>query len=138
MAYDPILYDGPAGMSPKLGTTPGEAIAKWQLLKFGANNDTVTAVTAADDANAIAVALESLSAGENVAGSRINVRLLGSAVVPMRVGSAVTFGTKVACHGTTGRIKDVGAAAVGDARQIVGTALASSSTPGDLVPVLIK
>ncbi len=107
-------------------------------MKFGANNDTLTAVTAADDDHAVALSMEALTAGQNVAGTRINVRMLGNAVLPMVVGAAVTLGTKVTCQGTTGRIKDIGAAANTDARQIIGIALGASSTAGDLVPVLIK
>ncbi len=139
MAFDPIFYDSEACMSAEFATTPADgAIAKWQLVKFGANNDTVTAVTAAGDDHAIGVALEALTAGENVAGRRISVRMLGSFVVPMKVGAAVTLGTKVVCQGTTGRIADVGAAANTDARTIVGIALGASAVAGDLVPVLVK
>lgn len=126
-------------MSASFATTPADgAVAKWQLMKFGANNDTLTAVTAADDDHAVAIAIEAVSSTDNVAGRRIQVRMLGSAVVPMKVGAAVTLGTKVTCQGTTGRIKDIGAAANTDARQILGIALGASSTAGDLVPVLIK
>ena len=52
--------------------------------------------------------------------------------------SGSTLGTKVVCQGATGRIADVGAAAVGDARAILGFALLASATVGDVVPVALK
>ncbi len=138
MAFDPIVYDNPQALYPSFATTATETIAKGQLLKFGANNDTVTAVTTAADAQLVAVALEDVSSADT-GSRRVQVRMLSAgSVVPMRVGAAVTLGTKVVCQGTTGKIADIGAAAVGDARALVGTAHGASAVVNDLVPVAIK
>lgn len=139
MAFDPIVYDNPDALWPSFKTTAGETYLFGQLLKFGADNDTVTNVTAANDGALIAVCQEDIPSTESGPTRRVQTRLLcGGAVIPMIVGAAVTLGSKVVCQGTTGKIADVGAAAVGDARAIVGTALLASSTVNDLVPVALK
>ncbi len=139
MAFDPIVYDNPQALYPSFKRTAAESYVKGQLLKFGADNDTVTNVTTAADDHLVAVSLEDIPSTEPDTTRRIQVRMLSAgSVIPLKVGAAVTLGTKVVCQGTTGRIADVGAAAAADARTIVGVALQASAVAGDLVPVLIK
>jgi hypothetical protein len=139
MAFDPIVYDNPDALWPSYKTTAGEAYLKGQLLKYGVDNDTVTNVTVANDGALIAVCMEDIPSTESGPTRRVQTRLLvGGAIIPMRVGAAVTLGTKVVCQGTTGKIADIGAAAVGDARALIGTAHGASAVVNDLVPVALK
>lgn len=139
MPFSPSMsYDRPDSLYPDYATTAGETLVFGQLVKYGANNDTITGVTSAGDAQIIGVCQEDVASSESGPAKRVTVRLLAAGVVAMRVGAAVTLGTRVVCQGSTGRIADIGAAAVGDARSIVGQAHGASAVAGDLVPVLMK
>lgn len=114
------------------------AVAEYQLVKFGADADTVTGTTVDADSAVIGVAVESISSADATAGRTFCVRLLGSVVVPMIAGGTITLGSKLEVEGTSGRVISVGTAAAADARNIVGIALGATTTAGDYVPVLVK
>lgn len=90
----------------------------------------VTATTVADTKLAIGVALNAAGSGENV-----DVRLLGCGIFVMIAGGTVTRGTKVKVEGADGRVTDLGGS--DDDALSVGRALKSTSTDGDLIPVLV-
>ena len=117
-------------------TTTGVAIAKKQLVKYGANADTVTGVTTANDPSIIGTSEEDVPADKAGPTKRIQVRLLsGSGVYVMINGGTVTAGKKIVCGGTDGRVVDVGVAAATDATAVLGFALNSSSIAGEYVPI---
>lgn len=137
MSITRAQYRSPGGRLSHnfLGTS--SAIVKNQVVYFGTTDDLVTDVTEADGLLPIGVAVHGLSAAEITAGKRVEVELLGSAILMMLAGGTVTRGTCLALSGTTGKVVDAGAAASLDGQSIVGRAMASG-VDGDLVPVLIK
>lgn len=134
----PALFKCPGGrLTYPFLTTAAVAIVKGQLVAPGADDDTITGTTSTSATRLMGVALADVLAGDaGPTQPRIEVHLLQSgAVIPMIVGAAVTAGSLVICNGTAGRIADAGATP--DARTVIGRALASSSTAGDLVPVMV-
>lgn len=134
----PAMFNTPGNrLTYPFLTTAAVAIAKGQLVCPGANDDTITGATTADAIRVSGIALEAVAlADAGGAKKRVEVYLLQSGtIVPMIVGAAVTKDSQVSIQGTTGRIKD--APTTPDPRSLLGRALASSSTVGDLVPVLI-
>lgn len=120
----------------KFGTTSGVAIAKGQLVKYGATTSVVTGTTAADSELIIGIACEAVASADAGATTEIEVMfLMPGDIFPLINGSSCTAGTRVACEGNDGRVTDVGATPASGS--VIGIALATTSTDGDLVPVLI-
>lgn len=133
MAVLPTFYEPNNPLILKFATTSAVAIVKGQLVAFGADDDTITGTS--DTNLCIGIAMEAVAAGEAGATKRIDVRLIGSAIVPMIGNGTVTRGKLAVTTGTAGKVTDSGATP--DARTVVGRFLKSDSTDGNLVPVLI-
>jgi hypothetical protein len=133
MAVLPSFYEPNSGLFADFATTSSVAIAQYQMVAFGADDDTITGTS---DANlCIGIAMAAVSSSAAGASTRVQVRLNGSAIVPMIGNGTVTRGKLAVATGTAGKVTDTGATP--DARTVVGRFLASSSTDGDRVPVLI-
>lgn len=121
------------GLFASFATTSSVAIAKYQMVAFGADDDTITGTS---DANlCIGIAMEAISSGDAGSTKRCQVRLNGAAIVPMIGNGTVTRGKLAVATGTAGKATDSGSTP--DARTIVGRFLRSSAVDGDYVPVLI-
>jgi hypothetical protein len=79
--------------------------------------------------------MEAVASGDAGSTRRIQVRLNGSAILPMIGNGTVTRGKLAVATGTAGKVTDTGSTP--DARTVVGRFLKSDSTDGNLVPVLI-
>lgn len=114
-------------------TTSAVAIAKYQEVSFGADDDTVTGTTTVN--TGIGISLETVASGDAGSTKRIKVRLLGSKIVPMIGNGTVTRGLVAVATGTAGKVTDTGATP--DARTVKGRFLVSNATDGNHVPVLV-
>ena len=133
MAIVPNFYEPGCGLYAQFATTSSVAIAKYQMVAFGADDDTITGTS--DTNLCIGIAMEAVASGDAGATKRILVRLNGSAVVPMIGNGTVTRGKLAVATGTAGKVTDTGATP--DARTVVGRFLKSDATDGNHVPVLI-
>lgn len=133
MAILPKFYEPQNPLIHNFATTSSVAIAKYQMVAFGASDDIITGTS---DANlCIGIAMEAVSSSEAGSTKRIDVRLNGSAIVPMIGNGTVTRGKLAVATGSAGKVTDTGSTP--DARTVVGRFLASNATDGDHVPVLI-
>lgn len=133
MAIEPRFYNSEEVLEATFATASGVAIVKYQMVAFGADDDTITGTS---DANlCIGFAMEAVASGDAGATKRIRVALNGVAVVPGIGNGTVTRGTLAVATGTAGKLTDSGATP--DARTVVGRFLKSDSTDGNHVPVLI-
>lgn len=133
MSVLPQFYEPGGSLYHEFATTASVAIAKYQMVAFGASDDTITGTS---DANlCIGIAMEAVASGDAGSSKRILVRLNGSAIIPMIGNGTVTRGKLAVATGTAGKVTDSGGTP--DARTVVGRFLASNATDGNHVPVLI-
>lgn len=132
MSVEPRFYTGEE-LELNFATTSAVAIAKYAMVAFGADDDTVTGTS--DTNLCIGISMETVASGDAGATKRIKVRLLGSKIVPMIGNGTVTRGKLAVTTGTAGKVTDTGATP--DARTVVGRFLASNAVDGNHVPVLI-
>ncbi len=122
MAVLPAFTEPGNGLYADFATTSSVAIVKYQMVAFGADNDTVTGTS---DANlCIGIAMQAVASGDAGAATRIQVRLNGSAVVPMIGNGTVTMGKLAVTTGTAGKVTDTGSTP--DARTVVGRFMSTS------------
>ena len=132
MSVEPRFYTSEELEFP-FATTSAVAISKYQMVAFGADDDTITGTS--DTNLCIGIAMETVASGDAGATKRIKVRLLGCKVVPMIGNGTVTRGKLAVTTGTAGKVTDTGATP--DGRTVVGRFLASNAVDGNHVPVLI-
>lgn len=133
MSVEPRFYTSDE-LEFSFATTSAVAIAKYQEVSFGADDDTVTGTTTAN--TGIGISMETVAAGDAGATKRIKVRLHGSKVIPMIGNGTVTRGLVAVATGVAGKVTDTGATP--DARTVKGRFLASNAVDGNYVPVLVQ
>lgn len=133
MSVEPRFHTSPE-LEFSFATTSSVAIVKYQMVAFGADDDTITGTS---DANlCIGIAMETVASADAGATKRIKVRLVGgSKIVPMIGNGTVTRGKLAVATGTAGKVTDTGSTP--DARTVVGRFLASNAVDGNHVPVLV-
>lgn len=133
MAIQPLFHEPSPSLIHKFATTSSVAIAKYQMVAFGADDDTITGTS---DANlCIGIAMEAVASGEAGATKKIDVLLNGRAIVPMIGNGSCTRGKLAVATGSAGKVTDTGSTP--DARTVVGRFLKSDATDGNHVPVLV-
>lgn len=133
MAILPQFYEPSGPLEHEFATTSSVAIVQYQMVAFGADDDTITGTS---DANlCIGIAMEAVASGDAGASKRIRVRLNGKAIVPMIGNGTVTRGKLAVATGSAGKVTDTGSTP--DARTVVGRFLSSNAVDGNHVPVLI-
>ena len=138
MAAIPAAFNhrGRAPLTHKFTCKTSDTFVLYQLVYFDSGSSTtVTATTGANGETAIGIAMEAITTA--AAGREIEIMLLGDGdIFPLINGSSCTAGVKVAIEGTDGRVTDVGATPASGS--VIGIALATTSTDGDYLPVLIS
>lgn len=117
------------------GLKSGDAFVKGQLVQFTSGSSTeVTSVTSANSE-----AIMGIYRGDSAtaaSGDTAEIILLCPGEIRWLInGGTTTAGARLACEGNDGRVTDVGATPASGS--VIGIALASSSTDGNYVPVLI-
>lgn len=137
MAAIPAAFNhrGRAPLTHKFVCKTSDSFALYQLVCFdSASSTNVTASTSANVETAIGIAMEAITTA--AAGREIEIMLLADGdIFPLINGGTCTAGVKCAVEGTDGRVTDVGATPASGS--VIGISLATTSTDGDFVPVLI-
>lgn len=122
-------------LSHKFTCKTGDTFALYQAVVFDSGSSTnVTATTAADSEAVIGIAMEAITTA--AAGREIEILLLAPGDIFVMInGGTCTAGLSVAIEGTDGRVTNVGATPASGS--CIGIALATTSTDGDYVPVLV-
>jgi len=134
-AIGPQFRHRAPALTHKFVCKTSDTFVKYQLVCFDSGSSTnVTATTSANVETAIGIALEAVTTA--AAGTEIEVMLLTAGDIFVMInGSSCTAGVRVACEGNDGRVTDVGATPASGS--VLGIALATTSTDGDFVPVLV-